>query len=75
MKTKKLKLEKLKIVCFKANAKDRALIMQMAKKYAKGGLSAWIRHASLKYVPKKGELIKAYPAPPRTIKVKKSKKK
>jgi hypothetical protein len=49
----------LKIVNMKVGSKDRAALNAMAKKHAKGNLSAWLRHAGLKYVPKKGEKIAA----------------
>lgn len=49
----------LKIVNLKVGSKDRAALNAMAKKYAKGNLSAWLRHAGLRYVPKKAEKIAA----------------
>ena len=34
-----------------------------AKHYAQGNLSAWLRHAGLRYRPKRGEVIKTVTMP------------
>jgi len=48
---------KLKIKNFKAEDEAIEMLMKKARRYANGNLSAWIRHAGTKYVPKKGEKI------------------
>lgn len=40
----------------------RALKLQ-AKKYADGNLSAWLRHAGLRYRPKRGEVVETVTMP------------
>lgn len=55
---------KLKITNLKLGGKDRAALKDKAKKFSKGNLSAWLRHAGLKYVPKKGEVISLDPNKP-----------
>ena len=52
---------KLKIVNIKVGGKDRSGLSAKAKAYAKGNLSAWLRYAGLRYVPKKGEVINLDP--------------
>lgn len=34
-----------------------------AKRYAKGNLSAWLRHTGLRYRPKRGEIVETIPRP------------
>lgn len=34
-----------------------------AKKHAQGNLSAWLRHAGLRYIPKRGEVVETVPMP------------
>ncbi len=41
----------------KTTRSERAELLVNARKYADGNLSAWIRHAGLKYRPAKGEKI------------------
>ncbi len=59
-KPKKKPTGRLKIVNLRMNDKDRAMLLKRAKQFAKGNLSAWVRHAGLKYVPKKDELIQLW---------------
>lgn len=40
------------------NDEDRALIRVKADKFAKGNVSAWLRHSAKMYIPKKGERIR-----------------
>jgi hypothetical protein len=58
---KKIVKNGLKIVNLKVNGKDRKAINALAKKYAKGNLSAWLRHAGLRYAPKKSEVVSTKP--------------
>lgn len=51
----------LKIVNIKVGSKDRKDLNAKAGAYAKGNLSAWLRYAGLRYVPKKGEVISLDP--------------
>ena len=51
----------LKIVNIKVGSKDRKNLNAKAGAYAKGNLSAWLRYAGLRYVPKKGEVISLDP--------------
>lgn len=55
--TKKSSGSKLSVVNVKISKKDRAALVANAKRFAKGNLSAWIRHAGRVYTPKKGEKI------------------
>lgn len=48
----------LRIVNVKVKEGARKRLQANARKYAKGNLSAWLRHAGLRYVPKKGVVIK-----------------
>lgn len=48
----------LKMLNVKTNARDRKALLRLAKKHTQGSLSAWLRHASLNYKPKRGEKIK-----------------
>lgn len=48
---------KLKIVNVKISVTDRNRMVALAKRFAAGNLSAWIRHAGRMYTPKKGEKI------------------
>lgn len=58
---KKVTKKKLAVRNMKVNKRDDAIIQAKAKKYTKGNLSTWLRHASLKYVPKKNEKFDSYP--------------
>lgn len=51
----------LKIVNIKVGGKDRKDLNAKAKAHAKGNLSAWLRYAGLRYVPKKGEVVSLDP--------------
>jgi len=42
-----------------------------AKKFAKGNLSAWLRHAGMRYRPKAGEIVKSVTMPSGKSKLKK----
>lgn len=41
----------------KLTPKEHALLMKRANWWAMGNLSAWLRYAGLKYLPKKGENV------------------
>lgn len=43
----------LKLMNLKASSKDRAAITSLARKYADGNISAWLRTAGMNYVPNK----------------------
>lgn len=58
----KPKSEKLIIMNIKLTSKDRAALLKRAKLHAKSNFSAWVRHAGLKYVPKKGEVVVSKPS-------------
>lgn len=45
------KKEKLDVINLKITRADRKAIQAMAKRYAKGNLSAWLRAAGLEYIP------------------------
>lgn len=49
---------RLSLVNFKASGKDRRMLVQLAAKYAKGNLSAYLRHAALNHRPSKGAVIR-----------------
>ncbi len=55
--TKKAKAKPRQIMNFKIDSKDRKALSVLAKKFAQGNLSAWLRHAGLRYQPKRGEKI------------------
>lgn len=46
------------ITAVRMNDEDRALIRVKADKFAKGNVSAWLRHSAKMYIPKKGERIR-----------------
>lgn len=48
------KIEPLKMVNVKLSVKDRKALAKRAKQYAQGNISAWLREAGLKHVPKAG---------------------
>jgi hypothetical protein len=50
MRKKKSELE---MIVMKISAKDLRRIKALAKKYADGNLSAWLRSAGLEYIPTK----------------------
>lgn len=56
----KPKKQKLKIIPVKTNNPDRAALAKKAKDHAGGNVSAWLRHAGLKYIPQPGEAIAVY---------------
>lgn len=45
------------VVNVKLSHDIRSTLRARAKKFAKGNLSAWLRYAGLKYIPKKGEKV------------------
>lgn len=45
--------EKLQLVNLKVKGKDRKMLVALAKKFANGNLSAWLRYAGLHYKPAK----------------------
>jgi len=49
---------KLGAVNVKMTSADRKRLTANARRYAKGNLSAWIRHSGQRYTPKAGEKIK-----------------
>jgi len=53
VKKSKPKKEKLQVINLKITSADRKAILAMAKRYAKGNLSAWLRAAGLEYIPSK----------------------
>lgn len=55
MKKKKAaaKVEKLEVINLKITKRDRKIIEALARKFAKGNLSAWLRCAGLEYIPSK----------------------
>lgn len=53
---KKPSKEVPKLMNFKANTEDRKVIAARAKKYAKGNVSLWLRHAAMNYTPKRKDL-------------------
>jgi hypothetical protein len=58
-KTKaKSKPEAPKLMNLKVTRKDRALLTAMAKRYANGNLSAWLRLAGSEFRPSKAQLAR-----------------
>lgn len=47
----------LDVINVKMSKATRSALKSRAKKFAKGNLSAFLRHAGLKYTPRKGEKI------------------
>ena len=58
LKSSQPKRKKLPLVNFKCAKSDQVLLRRLARKYAGGNFSAWLRHAGLKYRPKKGVIIR-----------------
>lgn len=54
---KNLIREKMILQNFKATPTDIAKFQDLANKYARGNVSAWLRHAGLNYRPKKSEVL------------------
>jgi hypothetical protein len=54
---KKKAVEKSILVPIKIPPKDLKALKALARKYANGNFSAWLRHAGARYRPKVGELI------------------
>lgn len=54
--SKKPKREHLQVINSKVSKVDRQKLTESAKKFTKGNISAWIRLASLRYVPSKSEI-------------------
>lgn len=54
---KKTQKDNLRIIPTKVDPWDEGQIQSKADTYARGNRSAWVRHASLNYVPKPGERI------------------
>lgn len=66
-KTKrKKKFTKLIPLTIKITREDQKALIKRAKKFADGNVSALLRHAGLKYVPKDGRPLKGYAAPKRS---------
>lgn len=57
MKTTKKAKTKLKIMNIKVTSPKRIELRTRAKKYAKGNMSAWLRHAGTRYKPARAEII------------------
>lgn len=57
LKAKKPKKAKT-LLNLKVSGKDRSHLLTLAKKYAGGNLSAWLRHSALNYKPGKTEVIR-----------------
>lgn len=53
----------LVLVPIKIHPREIRLIRAQAKKYADGNFSAWLRHAGLRYRPKRGETVGAPETP------------
>lgn len=73
-KKRKVYVSALKPIHIKLNDADRKAIVSRAKRWAKGQVSAFMRHAALAYTPKKGEAIAPYPGKGHNRNVKVSKK-
>jgi len=58
MLKKKIKPKKPKppLITFKATDEEKKAMEALAKKYARGNLSHWLRHAALHYVPSQKHL-------------------
>lgn len=54
---KKVKDSSLIVVNVKVPSAVKKTLQLNADKYAEGNLSAWLRHAGMKYTPKKGEHV------------------
>jgi hypothetical protein len=54
---REIKDRKKHLINFKITDHERLRIEAMAKSFSNGNISAWIRFASLNYIPKKGELV------------------
>jgi hypothetical protein len=46
----------LTLINLKATERDRALLISRAKRFAKGNLSAWLRHAGIHHKPSGGRI-------------------
>lgn len=55
-KKKSKPLEKAKLINFKVSDREYATLVLLAKKFATGNLSAWLRNAGLFYKPKSGRI-------------------
>lgn len=53
----KAKRKKLDVINLKLSAATLKHLKLKAKQFAEGNLSAFLRHAALRYIPKKGEAI------------------
>lgn len=49
----------MKVISMKLEESDFKEIAKLAKKFAKGNISAWIRHAATRYSPKAKEAVEA----------------
>lgn len=56
LQLKRPKKEKPTLINFKVVKSDLKAIEARAKKFAGGNLSLWLRHAGLKYTPKRKDL-------------------
>ncbi len=55
---KKPKAKILSLINVKVTSQERKAMDRLAEKYAKGNLSAWLRHAARHYKPKRDEVIR-----------------
>lgn len=62
-KAKVIKKSALVLVPIKIHPKEIRAIKAQAKKYAQGNFSAWLRHAGLRYRPKRGEHVETVTMP------------
>lgn len=53
MKKAVVKKEKAKLINLKVNKHDLGAILRLAKKYAGGNVSLWLRHAGMHHKPSK----------------------
>lgn len=52
-------MKRMKVISMKLEESDFKEIAKLAKKFAKGNISAWIRHAATRYSPKAKEAVEA----------------
>lgn len=56
-----IKVNRTKIVNFRASDDETKKIEALAAKWGYGSLSGWVRHAALNYRPRKSELVSVAP--------------
>lgn len=50
---------KVKLITLKVNVPTERLLKKKAQKFAKGNMSAWLRHAGLTFTPKKDFMVRS----------------